>query len=92
MAVQQTQMLPPQYVEDLQKDLGTQLTALTAAPLDTAKFAPQVAGQDQAQLMLTQWLQHKVKVLVRSHLILHKQEHIQDQLVIKVLCLLINKM
>ena len=49
MAVQQTQMLPPQYVEDLQKDLGTQLTALTAAPLDTAKFAPQVAGQDQAQ-------------------------------------------
>ena len=50
MAVQQTQALPPQYVEDLQKDLGTQLTALTAAPLATDKFAPQVAGQDQAQL------------------------------------------
>jgi hypothetical protein len=50
MAVQQTQSLPPQYVEDLQKDLGTQLTALTAAPLDTSKFAPTVAGQDQAQL------------------------------------------
>ena len=49
MAVQQTQMLPPQYVEDLQKDLGTQLTALTAAPLDTSKFAPTVAKQDQAQ-------------------------------------------
>jgi len=49
MAVEQTQKLPPQYVEDLQKDLGTQLTALTAAPLDTSKFAPQVAGQDQAQ-------------------------------------------
>ena len=49
MAVQQTQMLPPQYVEDLQKDLGTQLTALTAAPLNTSKFAPQVAGQDAAQ-------------------------------------------
>ena len=49
MAVQQTQMLPPQYVEDLQKDLGTQLTALTAAPLDTSKFAPTVAGQDPAQ-------------------------------------------
>jgi len=49
MAVQQTQMLPPQYVEDLQKDLGQQLTALTAAPLDTAKFAPQVAAQDAAQ-------------------------------------------
>ncbi len=49
MAVQQTQALPPQYVEDLQRDLGTQLTALTAAPLDTSKFAPTVAGQDQAQ-------------------------------------------
>ena len=49
MAVQQTQMLPPQYVEDLQKDYGTQLTAMTAAPLDTAKFAPTVAGQDPYQ-------------------------------------------
>ncbi len=50
MAVQQTQALPPQYVEDLQTDLGKQLTALTAAPLATDKFAPTVAGQDQAQL------------------------------------------
>jgi len=50
MAVQQTQALPPQYVEDLQRDLGTQLTALTAAPLNTSKFAPTVAAQDQAQL------------------------------------------
>ena len=49
MAVQQTQALPPQYVEDLQKDYGTQLTALTAAPLDTSKFAPKVAGQDTLQ-------------------------------------------
>ena len=49
MAVQQTQALPPQYVEDLQKDLGTQLTALSASPLDTSKFAPGVAGQDAAQ-------------------------------------------
>ncbi len=49
MAVQQTQMLPPQYVEDLQKDLGTQLTALTAAPLKTDLFAPKVAGLDKAQ-------------------------------------------
>ena len=47
--VQQTQALPPQYVEDLQKDLGTQLTALTSAPLDTSKFAPNVAGQDALQ-------------------------------------------
>jgi Arc/MetJ-type ribon-helix-helix transcriptional regulator len=49
MAVQQTQMLPPQYVEDLQKDYGTQLTGLTATQLDTSKFAPQIAGQDQYQ-------------------------------------------
>jgi len=50
MAVQQTQALPPQYVEDLQKDYGKQVTALTAAPLATDKFAPKIAGQDQAQL------------------------------------------
>jgi hypothetical protein len=50
MAVQQTQALPPQYVEDLQKDYGKQVTALTAAPLATDLFAPKVAGQDQAQL------------------------------------------
>ena len=49
MAVQQTQALPPQYVEDLQKDFGTQLTAMTATPLNTGLFAPKVAGQDQAQ-------------------------------------------
>ena len=49
MAVTQTQALPPQYVEDLQRDLGQQLTGLTAAPLATDLFAPKVAGLDQAQ-------------------------------------------
>ena len=49
MAVSQTQALPPQYVEDLQKDYGTNLTSLTATPLDTGAFAPQVAGQDTLQ-------------------------------------------
>jgi len=49
MAVQQTQALPPQYVEDLQRDYGKQLTATTAAPLNTDLFAPKIAGQDQAQ-------------------------------------------
>ena len=49
MAVEQRMALPPQYVEDLQKDYGKQLTALTAAPLDTGKFAPTVAGQDAYQ-------------------------------------------
>jgi hypothetical protein len=49
MAVQQTQMLPPQYVEDLQKDYGQQLTAMTTPELDTSKFAPKVAAQDAYQ-------------------------------------------
>ena len=49
MAVTESRALPPQYVEDLQKDYGTQLTTRTAAPLDTNLFAPKVAGQDQAQ-------------------------------------------
>ena len=49
MSVQQTQALPPQYVEDLQKDYGTQLTALTGKELDTSQFAPQIAGQDPFQ-------------------------------------------
>ena len=49
MAVQQTQALPPQYVQDLQKDYGTQLTTRTAAPLDTSLFAPKVADLDKAQ-------------------------------------------
>ena len=49
MGVAEQRQLPPQYVEDLQKDYGTQLTATTAAPLNTGLFAPKVAGQDQAQ-------------------------------------------
>jgi len=49
MAIQQSQQLPPQYVEDLQKDYGTQLTSLTGKELDTSQFAPTVAGQDPFQ-------------------------------------------
>ena len=49
MAVQESRALPPQYVEDLQKDYGKQITATTATPLNTGLFAPKVAGQDQAQ-------------------------------------------
>ena len=49
MATQTVQNLPPQYVQDLQKDYGTQLTATTAAPLATDLFAPKVAGLDKAQ-------------------------------------------
>ena len=49
MAVTETRVLPPKFVEDLATDYGKQLTALTAAPLDTSKFAPTVAAQDPLQ-------------------------------------------
>ena len=49
MAIEQVQNLPQQYVTDLGVDYGKQLAGLTAIPLDTAKFAPQVAAQDAMQ-------------------------------------------
>ena len=49
MAITESRSLPPQFVEDLGKDYATQLTGLTSLPLDTTKFQPMVAGQDQAQ-------------------------------------------
>jgi hypothetical protein len=41
--------LPAQFIEDLGRDYGTQLAALTSLPVDTTKFAPQVAAQDALQ-------------------------------------------
>tara|TARA_Y100001963_G_scaffold157190_1_gene252707 strand:+ start:198 stop:1025 length:828 start_codon:yes stop_codon:yes gene_type:complete len=49
MAVEQIQNLPQQYVTDLGVDYGKQLAGLTAIPLDTSRFAPQVAAQDAMQ-------------------------------------------
>jgi hypothetical protein len=49
MAITESRALPPQFVEDLGKDYATQLTGLTSQKLDTTKFQPMVAGQDQAQ-------------------------------------------
>jgi len=49
MAITETRSLPPQFVEDLGKDYAAQLTGLTSQKLDTKKFQPMVAGQDQAQ-------------------------------------------
>ena len=49
MAVTETRSLPPKFVEYLGKDYAKQLTGLTSLPLDTKKFQPMVAGQDQAQ-------------------------------------------
>ena len=49
MAVQESRVLPPQFIEDLATDYGKQLTALTSQAIDTSKFAPQVAAQDALQ-------------------------------------------
>ena len=49
MAVTTTRTLPAQFIEDLGKDYAKQLTAATAVPVDTSKFAPQVAAQDALQ-------------------------------------------
>ena len=53
MAIIETRALPAQFIEDLGKDYATQLTAATAAPLDTSKFAPSVAGQTALQQQAT---------------------------------------
>jgi len=49
MAVTETRTLPPKFIETLATDYGKQLTGLTAQQMDTAKYAPQVAGQDPYQ-------------------------------------------
>ena len=49
MATTTQRTLPAQFIEDLGKDYGTQLKGLTSIPLDTDKFAPQVAAQDPLQ-------------------------------------------
>ena len=49
MAVQETRVLPPQFIEHLATDYGKQLTALTSQAIDTSKFAPTVAAQDALQ-------------------------------------------
>tara|TARA_R100001510_G_scaffold39832_2_gene36258 strand:- start:5391 stop:6329 length:939 start_codon:yes stop_codon:yes gene_type:complete len=49
MAITESRVLPPQFIEDLAKDYGQQLTALTAQEIDTSQFAPRVAPQDQLQ-------------------------------------------
>ena len=49
MALTQQMQKPAELVGQLGKDYATQLTGLTALPLDTSKFAPTVAGQDPLQ-------------------------------------------
>ena len=49
MAVTRTLTQAPEFLTDLSKDYATQLVGLTSVPLDTARFAPQVAAQDPLQ-------------------------------------------
>jgi len=49
MAITQASTLPQQFVSDLGQDYAQQLAGLTAVPLDTSRFAPSVAAQDQLQ-------------------------------------------
>ena len=49
MAIQETRTLPAPFIETLGQDYAKQVTGLTATPIDTSKFAPQVAGQDVLQ-------------------------------------------
>ena len=49
MAEAVTRTLPAQFIEYLGQDYGKQIAALTSLPVDTTKFAPSVAAQDQLQ-------------------------------------------
>jgi len=49
MAITDTRQLPPGFISQLGQDYATQLTGLTAQPIDTSKMAPQVAAQDPLQ-------------------------------------------
>jgi len=49
MAVQQTQTLPAPFLTDVTKDYAKRLGQVTAPEMDTSKFAPTVAPQDQYQ-------------------------------------------
>ena len=49
MAITEQRNLPAQFIEDLGRDYGKQLSALTQLPVKTSAFAPQVAAQDPYQ-------------------------------------------
>ena len=49
MAVQETRVLPPEWIKNIAKDYGEQVQAQTAIPLDTSLFKPVVADQHKLQ-------------------------------------------
>ena len=90
MAVtQKHENLPAQFITDLGKDYATQLKGLTSIPLDTGKFAPQVAPQDPMQAQAYTIRPGKASELTNP--ILLKQELMLAPQVINSLLLLINK-
>ena len=52
--ITQTRQLPAPFIEALGKTYADQLTKQVGKPIDTSKFAPQVAGQDALQTQATQ--------------------------------------
>ena len=72
MAITESRVLPPQFIEDLAKILVNNLTAQTAVPIDTSRFAPQVAAQDPLQTQAAT-LAQLVLVLLNLLYMQHKQ-------------------
>ena len=56
MAVQQVQNLPPQFIQDLGKDLGTQIVAQTGVPVVSQGIGSltQQTGEDATQFKARQ--------------------------------------
>ena len=52
--ITQTRQLPAPFIEALGKTYADQLTKQVGKPVDTSKFAPQVAGQDALQTQAAQ--------------------------------------
>jgi len=52
--ITQTRQLPAPFIEALGKTYADQLTKQVGKPIDTSKFAPQVAGQDALQTQAKQ--------------------------------------
>ena len=89
MAIQETRTLPAPFIETLGQDYAKQITGLTATPIDTSKFAPQVAGQNQ--------LQQQAATLTGQGIgayqpYIQQAQQYMGQLVINSLCLRIKQM
>ena len=82
MAVQETRTLPAQFVEDLGKDLATQLVAQTGVPVVSTGIAgiSQQPGEDAAQFAARQKAAEQFQIRQQSLSGLSPQVAAQDQL------------